>query len=304
MLSVTLALAVVCADPLPAGDHTRSLPVNSTERSYLVHVPTKYNPKKPTPVVLVYHGAMTNGAIMTAFSGLNKKADDAGFIAVYPNGNGEGKLMLLWNSGGLRGKSLNEKFDDVAFTAALLDDLATVANVDTQRIFATGISNGGMMCYRLAAELSDRIAAIAPVAGTMAIPEPHLKRPVPVMHFHGTDDKLVPYSGADARARLIVPFRSVDETMQIWAKLDGCPDEPAVVDLPDRANDGTTVQRKTWGPGRDGAEVVLFVIDGGGHTWPGQPRIVEFLGKSSKDISANDLIWEFFEKHPLRPAAK
>jgi polyhydroxybutyrate depolymerase len=304
MLSLTLALAVVCAEPLNSGDHPRSLTVNGNERSYLIHIPPKYDAKKPAPVVLAYHGAMTNGAIMTVFSGLNKKADESGFIAVYPNGNGEGKLMLVWNSGGLRGKSLNEKYDDVAFTVAILDDLATVVNVDARRIYATGISNGGMMCYRLAAELSDRIAAIAPVAGTMAVPEPQLKRPVPVMHFHGTADKLVPVSGADATARIFVPFKSVAETMQIWAKIDGCPDEPAVVDLPDRANDGTTVQRKTWGPGREGAEVVLFLIEGGGHTWPGQPRIVEFLGKSTKDISANDLIWEFFEKHPMPPAAK
>ena len=118
MLSLTLALAVVCAEPLNSGDHPRSLTVNGNERSYLIHIPPKYDAKKPAPVVLAYHGAMTNGAIMTVFSGLNKKADESGFIAVYPNGNGEGKLMLVWNSGGLRGKSLNEKYDDVAFTAA------------------------------------------------------------------------------------------------------------------------------------------------------------------------------------------
>jgi polyhydroxybutyrate depolymerase len=304
MLSLTLALAVVCADPLAAGDHTRSITVHGNERTYLVHIPPKYDPNKPTPVVLVYHGAMTNGAIMTVFTGLNKKADEAGFIAVYPNGNGTGKLMLIWNSGGLRGRDLNEKYDDVTFTADLLDDLASVANVDSRRTFATGLSNGGMMCYRLAAELSDRIAAVAPVAGTMAIPEARPKRPVPVMHFHGTVDKLVPYSGADAAARLVFPFKSVDETMEAWIKINGCPEDPAVVDLPDQVNDGTTVQRKTWGPGKEGAEVVLFVISGGGHTWPGQPRIVEFLGKSSKDISANDLIWEFFEKHPMPAVAK
>src|SRR5436190_544231 len=159
--------------------------------------------------------------IAAVFTGLNEKSDEAGFLAVYPNGNGNGKLMLVWNSGGLRGKALNEKFDDVAFTTKILDDLATVASVDPKRIYATGISNGGMMCYRLASELSDRIAAIAPVAGTMAVPEPKLKRPVPVLHFHGTADKLVPYTGADERAKLIVPFKSVDETMRIWARLDG-----------------------------------------------------------------------------------
>src|SRR5258708_18948359 len=103
------------------------------------------------------HGSLTSRDTMSMFTGLNKKADEAGFLAVYPNGNGNGKVMFVWNSGGLRGKALNQKYDDVAFTSQVLDDLGTVANVDAKRIYATGLSNGGMMCYRLAAELSDRI---------------------------------------------------------------------------------------------------------------------------------------------------
>ena len=300
MLALTLALSLVGADPLAPGDQVRRIEFNGIKRSYSVHVPPQYDPQKPTPVVLIYHGALTNGDIMSAFTGLNKKADEAGFLAVYPNGNGNGKLMFVWNSGGLRGKALDQKFDDVAFTSRVLDDLETVASVDAKRIYATGLSNGGMMCYRLAAELSDRIAAIAPVAGTMAIAEAKPQRPVPVLHFHGTEDKLVPFAGADERARKIVPFKSVDETMRIWAKINGCPETPVVVDLPDRADDGTTVERKTWGPGAEGAEVILYVVEGGGHTWPGRERPVKFLGKSTKDISANDLIWEFFEKHPMK----
>jgi polyhydroxybutyrate depolymerase len=298
MLTLTLALSLVAADPLGPGDHVRTVDVDGRARSYHIHIPPQYDPQQATPVVLAYHGAMTNGPIMTVFCGLNKKSDEAGFIVVYPDGTGSGKVMLVWNAGGIWNGTSDEKIDDVGFTVKLLDDLATVVTVDPKRVYASGLSNGGMMCYRLAAELSDRIAAIAPVAGTMAIDAPNPQRAVPVIHFHGTDDRLVRYEGP--RARRLMSIKSVAETMRTWAKIDECPEEPTVADLPDKTEDGTTVVQNTWGPGKDGAEVVLYTIKGGGHTWPGQPRIVEFLGRSTSDISANDLIWEFFEKHPMK----
>ena len=274
--------------------------LGETTRSYLVHVPPKYDPKKPTPVVLVLHGAGMNGRMMAWFCGFSKKADEAGFIAVYPNGTGLADLLLTWNAGGFQGWAAERQPDDVAFIAKLLDDLATVVTVDPKRVYVTGMSNGGMMCYRLAAELSDRIAAIAPVAGTMAIDNYNPKRPVPVMHFHGTADKLVPFGGPGSRTPKFLGFKSVEDTIKICAKANGCPEEPKVVKLPDKAGDGTSVTKKTYGPGKDGAEVVLFVIEGGGHTWPGQQPPVGFIGKSTKNISANDLIWEFFQKHPMK----
>lgn len=299
MLALTLALSLIGADPLAAGDHLRSVEVGSRTRSYHIHVPPKFDPKTPTAVVVAYHGAMTNGPIMSVFSGLNKKADDAGFVVVYPNGNGTGNRMLVWNAGGLRDKATDEKLDDIAFTTRLLDDVETVVKVDAKRVYATGMSNGAMMCYRVASELSGRIAAIAPVGGTMVIEKPRPARPVPVIHFHGTDDKLVQYNGPDGLAKRLALFKSVDETMKIWAKIDECSDMPVITELPDKADDGTSVTCKVWGPGKNGAEVVLYTIDGGGHTWPGQTRMFGFLGKTTKDISANDLIWEFFVKHPL-----
>ena len=131
--------------------------------------------------------------------------------------------MLTWNAGGFQGKE--GKPDDVAFIAKVLDDLATVVNVDPKRVYVTGMSNGGMMCYRLAAELSDRIAAIAPVAGTMAIDNYHPKRPVPVMHFHGTADKLVPFGGPGSGTPKFLGFKSVEDTIKICAKANGCPEE-------------------------------------------------------------------------------
>jgi polyhydroxybutyrate depolymerase len=298
MLSLTLALALVCADPLTPGNHTHSLEWDGRARTYQVHVPPQYDPNVPTPVVLAFHGAMMNGGLMAGFTGLSKKADEAGFVVVYPYGTGSANRVLFWNAGGMRDKA-EAKVDDVGFVRKILDDLPTVINVDPRRVYATGMSNGAMLCYRLACELSDRIAAIAPVSGTLMIEQPKPSRPVPVIHFHGTEDRLVPYAGSAEPSERYKTFKTVDETMQIWAKIDGCPEEPEFVNLPDTVDDDTTVSQKIWGPGKDGAEVILYTITGGGHTWPGKSRGFGFLGKATQDISANDLIWEFFEKHPM-----
>jgi polyhydroxybutyrate depolymerase len=186
----------------------------------------------------------------------------------------------------------------------LLDDLATVANVDSKRVFATGLSNGGIMSHYVASELSDRIAAIAPVGGPLMMDAPNAKRPVPVMHFHGTGDEFAPFNGGFGKGALgragITEFRSVDHTIQSWVKANGCKPEPEVIALPDKADDGMKCTRKTWSGGEDGREVVLIEIENGGHTWPGNEPIVAMLGKSTKDISANDLMWAFFQEHPMK----
>jgi polyhydroxybutyrate depolymerase len=298
-LHTFLLLAVFAADPIGAGDHTRTLTVDARERSYLVHVPPKYNHEQLTPVVLIFHGAGTNADITVPFTGLNKKSDEAGFIAVYANGTGTAPF-LTWNAGGWQGKNADKRADDVKYVVTLLEDLATVIHVDAKRVYATGISNGGMMCYRLAAELSDRIAAIAPIAGTMAIEEAKPKRPVSVMHFHGKADTIVPFAGPNTGTPRFLTFKSVEESITVWRKIDGCPEEPKITDFPDMTNDGTTARQKSYGPGQDGAEVVLIEIEGGGHTWPGQKSPIRLIGKSTLDISANDLMWEFFERHPMK----
>lgn len=292
--------ATCASDPLPLtrGDHRRELVVDGRTRSYLVHVSPHYDDKKPSPVVLAFHGALMNGTMMATFTGLDRKADAANFIVVYPNGTGVGETSLFFNAS-LPG-SREGPPDDVAFTAKLLDDLANVVNVDSRRVFATGLSNGGMMCHRLAAELSDRIAAIAPVAGTLALPQVHPTRPVSVIHFHGTADRIVPLGGPVGWTPARMQFRSVAETVQTWVEVNGCPNQPTTNECPDVAKDGTTVTRKVYGPGKNGAEVVLVVVTGGGHTWPGQQPMVSFLGRSTRDVAANDLLWEFFLKHPMK----
>ena len=251
-------------------------------------------------MVLALHGAAMNGSRMVTFTGLNETSESAGFIVVYPDGTGVGNL-LTWNAGGIQDRWLHEKPDDVAFIGKLIDELATLANVDSRRIYCTGMSNGAMLTYRLAAELPGRIAAVAPVGGTMPLDADRPKQPLPVVHFHGTLDTLVPVERPPGKPARFVRFGTVDESLHAWIEVNGCPPDPVVVDLPDVKDDGTTVQCKTWGPGKSGSEVVLYLIEGGGHTWPGRAPPVAFLGKSTGDISANELMWQFFERHPLPP---
>lgn len=293
------ATSVPSTQPFKPGNQFRTITVDGRARSYFVHVPPKFDAKKPTPVVLNLHGAFASAPMQAIFSGMNAKADAAGFVVVYPNGTGIGEGALFWNSFAKPGPSANPP-DDVKFIAKVLDEVQAAMTVDKSRVFATGMSNGAMMCYRLAAELSDRIAAIAPVSGTLTIDNPTPSRPVSVIHFHGTADKLVPFDGPKNKSQNFANFKSVDETIKTWIKLDGCPDKPVTTKLPDTAHDGTTATRNVYGPGKDGAEVVLYVIEGGGHTWPGRNPILKFLGNYTRNISANDLIWEFFEKHPMK----
>jgi polyhydroxybutyrate depolymerase len=291
-LLALLLLAALDDAPLPPGDHLRPLAFAGQDRPYRLHVPPQAADGTPLPVVLVLHSFATPALVMPGFTGMSAKADDAGFLAVYPEGTG---TPLRWNAGGVPGQTA----DDVAYLRAVLDDLPSIARVDPRRVYATGMSNGAMMCYRLAAELSDRVAAIAPVAGTMAIPEAHPTRPVPVIHFHGTKDTLVPYDGPSGRTPRGMTFLSVDASIRAWVAANGCPTEPVETPLDDRdPDDGTTTTRLTYAPGRDGAEVVLYRIDGGGHTWPGVPTRLRFLGNTSRDLDATDLIWDFFQRHP------
>src|ERR1700679_3563436 len=172
----------------------RTITAAGLSRTYVVHVPDGHDQKTPMPVVLALHGATMNGPMMAWFSGLNRKADEAGFIAVYPNGTGNCS-SFTWNDGNCCGLAVQNQVDDVAFINALLDDLMGSYHVDTRRIYATGISNGAVMAYRLASELSDPIAAIAPVSGSMGTEIRQLKRPVSVLHFHGTLDEYIPFLG-------------------------------------------------------------------------------------------------------------
>lgn len=277
----------------------RSLTVDGKTRSYIVHVPKGHDQRTPMPVVLALHGATMNGAMMAWFSDLNRKADEAGFLAVYPNGTGA-RSSLYWNGGNCCGPAIQNQVNDVGFIDALLDDLMRTYPVDAQRVYATGMSNGAIMAYRLASELSDRFAAIAPVAGAVATETQQPNRPVSILHFHGTRDEYVPFLGGRGEKSITgTHFCSVDHSIQTWVKLNGCDENPRI-DVLSRNDDEMLVTRKTYTSSRDGAEVSLVVIENGGHTWPGRKSPAASLGKSAMTISANDLMWEFFQKHELK----
>ena len=291
---------------LSAGDALRVIDVDGVERRYRVHVPKSYDASKRTPLVVGFHGGGGNPESMIRLSGLNEKSEEAGFIVAYPYGSGtQPDRGLTFNGGGCCGYAHKQKVNDIEFVAGMLDDLATAVNLDTNRVYATGISNGGIMTYFVASELSDRFAAVAPVAGPMMTDSSNAKRPVPIMHFHGTGDKLAPFGGGKGEGSPGVPafmrpkFNSVEHSINNWIAVNGCESEPKVEAMPDNADDGMKVTRKTWSGGKNGAEVVLFEIENGGHTWPGKNPISEILGKSTMDISANDLMWDFFQKHKL-----
>lgn len=284
---------------LGPGDHDRMLVVDERERTFIVHVPPSYDKTKPIPLVLAFHGLGLPSSMMPSYTNLNETADKNGFVVVYPAG-----IALSWNAGARKGPLAEGRADDVKFTSEMLDDLERVLNIDKRRVYATGMSNGGMLCYRLANELSHRIAAIAPVSGTMTYTKITSKRAVPVIHFHGTADELVYYD----RKREVLAGRlfieSTPDTISAWAKFNGCTAEPVETALPDKEADETTVVKTDYGAGRDGAEVILYTIKGGGHTWPGvkppaEPLSERFLGATTYDISANELMWEFFHKHPM-----
>lgn len=272
-------------------DHTIS--VDGLERQYLVHLPAGYSPTWPMPVVLNFHGGGGNAEWQQRETGMNATADTGGFVVVYPQGTSGPFGLGTWNAGSCCGLAMRRNVDDVKFTAALLDDLASKHPVDKRRIFATGMSNGAMLVYRLACELSDRIAAVAPVAGALLDAghcEP--RRPIPVLHFHGTADKLVPFEGGYGKIGSSGEFRSVVETISKFVQFNECSKEP------EKAYDKGDATCQSFRSCKNSADVNLCTIDGGGHTWPGaKPN--DKRGKTSYNISANDAMWDFFRSHPM-----
>jgi polyhydroxybutyrate depolymerase len=287
------------AKHLKPGDYERKILVGGMDRYYAIHVPTSYDRRRPTPVVLNFHGGGGSPKPQRKTSQMDPVSDRERFIAVYPQGTNKGFKLYpayTWNAGTCCGWAQENHIDDVAYTAALLDDLSKVLNVNPKRVYATGLSNGAMMCYRLACELSDRIAAIAPVAGPMQMPKCKPSRPISIMHFHGTADRYAPMVGGKGTRSLPGQhFTSLDETIRFWLKFLRLEAKPRIV------RKGNAIG-EYYGPGKGGAEVVLWKIAGGGHNWPGGKFGVlkeRFFGKMTQDISATNLMWEFFKKHPL-----
>lgn len=278
------------------GEYRRDFEVGGRTRIYLIHVPPSYSPGEPMPVVLNFHGGAGNASSQIELTGMNETADKAGFIAVYPAGTGRLKMFLTFNAGSCCGYARDEDVDDVEFVDGLLEDLEKVFCIDRDRIYATGHSNGAMMSYRLACDLSDQIAAIAAVAGPIGVDSCKPDRAVPILHFHGTADECAPIKGGAGKSKSAGTFRSVDSTISKWQKIDGCDAKPKTT------YDKGNVVCTTYGGCEGGAEITLCTIKGGGHAWPGGTKYpAEKIcgGKLSDEISANEFMWEFFEKHSL-----
>ena len=287
-----------------AGDETRSISFDGLERSYLVHPPAGWDGTTPLPVVLGFHGGAGRAETFRTASGLNAVADRNDFLVVYPNGTGPNVVcagqeipIQTWNAGGCCGFAMENGIDDVGFIRALLDDLPQHYAVDLRRVYATGISNGAMMSYRLAVELADRITAIAPVAGAMMI-EGEPSRPVPVIHFHGLMDENAPYFGGVGANADINPIEhnSVPDTIAFWVNVNHDSPEPVVELIADAVIE-------TYEPpeGVDGASVVLYRLPGGGHNWPGGTDVTQGLdtGPLIESVDASEIIWQFFSDFAL-----
>jgi polyhydroxybutyrate depolymerase len=275
-------------------EEERSVQVGPLKRVYRLHAPAKVDKFRPMPLVLVFHGGGGGGALPISRVGFSQLADRDGFLVAYPEAH-EGN----WKDGrdvpAFREK--HKQVDDLGFVSAMIDHISAAFPVDPKRIYATGVSNGGIFSHYAGIHLSERFAAIAPVIGGIAEPEADKFKPtapVSVLMVNGTDDRLVPFDGgpvARNRGRIV----STREAARLWREHNGCAAEPARAELPDKdPNDGCTVAREAWTGGKSGAEVVLLTIRGGGHTWPGRgagPGVC-------RDFDAASLIWEFFQAHP------
>lgn len=301
------AAAAPAGAGLEPGDHEFALTVQDLRRSYLVYMPPQAAAGKPLPVVLNFHGGGAHAAEQKRYSRMDRAAARDGYIAVYPNGSsGIRGRLLTWNAGACCGSAAARRVDDVGFVVALLEDLARRTPVDTSRVYATGLSNGSMMAYRVAAEAADRIAAVAGVAGAMTLRSFAPTLPVPVMHIHSVDDRRALYDGGLGPAFPFTDTRvfhgSVDGMLKAWLAHNGCPAAPQLTgpiagksDAPDATH---TATRYDYRPCRAGSEVVLWKLAGAGHVWPGglQDYLPWLLGAGTTVIDANSEMWRFFSR--------
>jgi polyhydroxybutyrate depolymerase len=240
--------------------------------------------------VLLFHGSPSNGRDIQLFTGFDAVADARGFVTVYPDG-----IAGSWGVGCNCTQADALGVDDVLLVRSLIGQLARDRPVDASRVYAVGYSQGAMFSHRLACDLSDRLVAVAAVAGQL----PRLVssrcapiRPISLLMFHGTADPNVPWQGG-------LHLLSTPQTAERWAELNGCAGK-AVDPLPDLAVDGTTVTRDSYANCAMDVETVLYTIHNGGHTWPGSPLVFpDHYGPMTRDISASELIGELFSRRSL-----
>lgn len=306
---------VVCAhaDEKPAvknivsGTHPFKITVQGVERSYFAHLPPSYDSAKKWPVVVMFHGGGGTARAAMWETGWNEKADEEGFLAVFPEGtppdvSRPGRFRdnpQTWNDGSKRpnvGAALRG-VPDIEFVSAMLADLKVRFSVDERRIYITGFSNGASMAFRVARELSPIIAAAAPVAGADWLSGTNPERAVPVLYITGTADPLNPVEGGEIRigTKTFGTKASVREMIGNWVEMHGIKGEGQVV----YEKDGAT--GVAYGLPDETSKVVLYTIEGHGHHWPGGKSALpmRLTGKNIATLKATDVIWDFFKAHVL-----
>ncbi|MEP6796462.1 MAG: PHB depolymerase family esterase, partial [Saprospiraceae bacterium] len=258
------------------------------QRDYILYIPASYVPGHSAPLVLNFHGYTSNAFEQMFYGDFRPIADTAGFLVVHPMGTVDQLGNTHWNVGW--GSS---NVDDVGFTAALIDSLSAQYDINQDRIYSTGMSNGGFFTYKLACELSDRIAAIASVTGTMNTGQTttcHPQHPMPVMEIHGTSDPTVAYDGT-------VFFTAIPTVLAYWATFNACHTPPDIDNIPDiNTSDGCTAVHYVYANGTNGVEVEHYKIINGVHAWPGSA----FGGVgTNQDVNASKEIWRFFSKYDI-----
>lgn len=279
------------------GEFQQNIVSGGQARSYLVVVPPSATAETPAPLLLVYHGRPQSVESIRAMSEMDGVAGERGWIVAYPEAVSAERGWAV--ADGIPPATSGQ--DDVRFTRDIVRAVGEELNLDLRRIYAAGYSNGAQMVMRLACELGgDLLAAAAPVAGTMSIRVSQSciwEHPIPLVTFLGDEDTRFPWEGVDAGIDISY---SGPDTGEYYAHQDACTGVRQETELPDTADDGTTVTLWTWDPCAQGTEVRFYAIFGGGHTWPGSPVTLQpaIFGLTSHDISASEIMVEFFAAHP------
>ena len=279
------------------GDYNFRFEHVGATRVYRVHVPPSYTGSKAVPLVLALHGGGGDMEYQAdnANYGHAAKADREGYVVVFPNGYSRFKSMRLatWNAGRCCGEARDQNSDDVGYLRQVVELVSRQLHIDRQRVYATGMSNGGMMVYRLACEAADVFAAVASVAGSDSTTDCRPSRPVPVLHIHAQDDDHVQFQGGagpkSVRKSMVTDFTPVPQVIDKWVGLDHCTAAPQRV----LQTEGAYCELHAGCQG--GTRVQLCVTEHGGHSWPGASRTMSGA-QPSRAIDANDVIWDFFSK--------
>ncbi len=257
------------------------------QRTYRLYVPEIYDPAIETPLLFNLHGYGSNNLEQEYYGDFRPIADTANFIIAHPNGTTDISGNRFWNTFGF------SDVDDLGFLSALIDTIGFSLNIDQQRVYSAGMSSGGFMGYDLACFLSDRIAAVASVTGSMLwqrFENCNPLHPIPIMQIHGTADATVPYNGNAV-------FAHIDSLVSFWVNINNCHPIPEIIEVPDiDPNDGCTAEQHIYTGGDNGSSVEFFKVLGGGHSWPGAPININI---TNMDFSASVEIWRFVSQFTL-----